>query len=215
MHIIDIYQTLLSHFGEQGWWPMQRGFSPKGWEVCLGAVLTQNTNWRNVEKALANLKNSGILGYGDILKTDIHKLARLIKPSGYYNQKAKKLHELAGLVSRYKNISEFLRTIQRDELLGVKGIGKETADSILLYAGSRAHFVVDAYTKRIFSRLGLLSSEADYDEIKCYFENNLPRDVLLYKEFHALIVRLGKDVCRKKPICDLCPLSDICDHDTF
>ena len=208
--LTEIYNRLLDFFGPQNWWPMQRGFRPPEWEVCLGAILTQNTNWNNVERALSNLKKAKILGYKDILAIKEKSLAELIKPSGYYNQKAKRLKSLAKLVSEYGSVENFLTNVERDELLAVKGIGKETADSILLYACSKPYFVVDAYTRRIFSRLDLLKYDMDYEEIRKFFEDNLPRDILLYREFHALIVKLGKDICKKKPLCNDCPLLKIC-----
>mgnify|MGYP000371380938 CR=1 FL=1 len=210
MRLVRIYNTLLKHFGKQNWWPMEGGFSPREWEVCLGAILTQNTNWGNVEKALMNLRSNGILGYRDILKAGEKRLAGLIRPSGYYNQKARKLMELAEFVSGYGTVDRFLRAVSRHELLGIKGVGKETADSILLYAAGRAYFVVDAYTRRIFSRIGLVGHDSDYEEVRSYFESNLPKDISVYKEFHALIVKLGKEICRKKPLCGSCPLSDKC-----
>lgn len=198
--LLEIYEMLLKRFGPQNWWPMQNGFSPPEWEVCVGAVLTQNTNWGNVEKALVNLKNESVLNKEDIKRIRTEKLAELIRPAGYYNQKARKLKALAG----------FRGEATRENLLGVWGIGRETADSILLYAYGKPYFVVDAYTKRIFSRLGLVREDSDYDTVREFFESMLPRDAELYKEYHALIVKLGKDFCRKKPSCSGCPLGVMC-----
>jgi len=196
-----IYRPLLEYFGPQNWWPMQRGFRPPEWEVCLGAVLTQNTNWSNVEKALSNLKASGIISKQDILRLGENELAELIKPSGYYNQKAKKLRILAS----------FNGKVTRNNLLSLWGIGRETADSILLYAYNKPYFVIDAYTRRIFSRLGLVQKDSSYEELRHFFERNIPRDTAIYKEYHALIVELGKRFCRKKPLCNECPISHFCE----
>ena len=200
--LLKIYETLLKHFGPQGWWPMQNGFSTPEWEVCVGAILTQNTSWSNVEKALGNLKNEGILNKEDIKKICTEKLAELIRPAGYYNQKSRKL----------KMLASFNGGVSRNSLLGIWGIGRETADSILLYAYGKPCFVVDAYTKRIFSRLGLVREDSDYESVRKYFESGLPKNPDIYKEFHALIVRLGKDFCRKKPSCSGCPLVPMCRH---
>ncbi len=174
-------------------------FSPPEWEVCIGAVLTQNTNWGNVELALRNMKGKGIISREDIKKIKEKDLAGIIRPAGYYNQKAKKL----------KILASFSGKPARDNLLGLWGLGPETVDSILLYAYNRPYFVIDAYTKRVFSRLGVKLRE-DYEEWRNYFESRLPRDVNLYKEFHALIVELAKNFCKKRPECRKCPLSGRC-----
>ncbi len=200
--MLEIYKTLLKRFGPQGWWPMKRGFSPPEWEVEVGAILTQNAAWTNVEKALGNLIRDGITSREALLKVHEKKLAELIMPSGYYNQKARKLRILAG----------FSGKPTRESLLSLWGIGPETADSILLYAYGIPTFVVDAYTRRIFTRIGTLSGKETYSEIKEVFESRIPRDIELYKEFHALIVRLAKENCRKKPECGGCPLEGGCKH---
>ena len=197
---LRIYETLLDSFGPQDWWPMQRGFIPKGWEVELGAILTQNTSWKNAEAALKNLKSAGIVSREDVIRIPEKRLASLIRPSGYYRQKAKKLKGLAG----------FSGEPDREKLLGIWGIGRETADSILLYAYGKPFFVVDAYTVRVFSRLGLVGKDWGYERIREFFEENLPRKASLYKEYHALIVELGKRFCRKKPLCQKCPLNKAC-----
>jgi endonuclease-3 related protein len=199
MNPLTVYDTLLKSLGGQDWWPMHGGFNPKEWEVELGAVLTQNTSWKNVEIALGNLKREGIVSRGDVRKIPVKRLENLIRPSGYYRQKAKKLKNLAG----------FSGEITRENLLGIWGIGKETADSILLYAYDRPFFVVDAYTRRVFSRLGFVGKEWDYERIREFFEKNLPRKTSVYREYHALIVELGKRFCRKRPLCDGCPLKGI------
>jgi endonuclease-3 related protein len=198
--LMDIHNSLLAHFGPRNWWPMQRGFSPVEWEVEVGAVLTQNTNWKNVEIALKNLKKSGIVSREKTMKISEKELEKLIRPSGYYRQKARKLKLLAG----------FKGSVTRENLLLIWGIGRETVDSILLYAYGKLYFVVDAYTVRIFSRLGLIGDDWNYERTREFFENNLPKNTKLYKEFHALIVELGKNFCKKKPLCKGCPVSSSC-----
>jgi endonuclease-3 related protein len=179
----------------------------------VGAVLTQNTNWVNVSRAIANLKEAGLLSVDALftLPTDI--LAHYIRPAGYYNLKAGRLKNLLALVAQYENgldglFAEDTHTL-RERLLSVRGIGPETADSIMLYAAGRPVFVVDAYTHRILTRHALIPEEADYYEIQDYFLDQLPADAALFNEYHALLVRLGKDFCNKsKPRCALCPLTD-------
>jgi len=205
----EIYQKLYGCFGPQYWWPGETDF-----EVILGAILTQNTAWSNVEKAIKNLRKKGFLNPGSLKSVPLKKLANLIRPSGYYNQKAKKI----------KNFIEFLFTnyqgslrrmfsgdflILRSRLLEVNGIGPETADSILLYAGRKPIFVVDAYTRRILSRHSLVNPDASYAEIQNYFMDNLKNDTGLFNEYHALLVRLAKEACKAKPNCSLCPLAKI------
>ncbi len=184
MDILQIYQKLYAKFGPQYWWP---GDSRE--EIIIGAILTQSTNWKNVDKAIANLKQNNLINFCRILKTNNQKLAEIIKPAGYHNQKAKKL----------KAVSEFFLNLgnnmpSRSQLLEIHGIGPETADSILLYAYERPEFVVDTYTKRIFSQIKLIKPTAKYSEIKNFFESNLPRDAKLFNEYHALIVRAGKEL---------------------
>jgi len=188
------YKKLLNERGPQGWWPInseyREGYKTpendyEAWEICVGAILTQNTNWGNVEKALFNLRKEGKLGFESFLKMRTAALARLIRSSGYYNQKAVRLKEFARAVS-LKGVGEFLKTVTREELLSFRGIGPETADSLLLYAGKRPFFVVDAYTRRLF---GL---DGSYENIRALFEKQLPRDWTVYNEFHALIVAEGK-----------------------
>jgi endonuclease-3 related protein len=198
--LTKIYSTLLESLGPQRWWPIRGSFSPGEWEVCLGAVLTQNTSWKNVEKALENLRASNILSKEDIIQTPQETLTKIIRPAGYFNQKARKLKELAS----------FTGEPTRESLLSLWGIGKETADSILLYAYNKPYFVIDAYTRRVFSRLGLIKGDEEYDELRLLFESSIPREVKVYKEYHALIVNLGKNVCKKEPLCEDCPVSGIC-----
>jgi endonuclease-3 related protein len=206
--LLVIYQKLLSFFGEQGWWPADTPF-----EVVVGAILTQNTAWRNVERAIENLKGEGVLTPRGLKGIDESRLAELIRPAGYYNVKARRLKGLMEfLVKVYggnltKMFSEPLATL-RGKLLAVKGIGPETADSILLYAGGKPIFVIDAYTKRILSRHGMIADGASYGDIQDLFMRNLPQDVSLYKEYHALFVQLAKTFCKTKSHCAGCPLEE-------
>ncbi len=212
MKPLDVYRRLLKAYGPQGWWPMQNGFYPPEWEVCVGAVLTQNTNWRNVEKALKELREAGVVTPGKTLKVKNHLLKNFIRSSGYYTQKSHRLKALAELVSQFEGEKDFLKGIDRKDLLLVKGIGPETADSILLYAAGKKFFVVDAYTRRVFSRFGMIKEKWEYEKIRLFFEKNLPMEADVYKEFHGLIVRHAKDRCRKAPLCNLCPLSGPCKY---
>lgn len=194
--------------GPQQWWPGETPF-----EVVIGAILTQNTNWSNVEKAIRNLKTAGRLSPEGIHELLVTELAQLIRPSGFFNVKARRVKTFINwLFSRYEgNLARMFNQdlqVLRDELLSVKGIGPETADSILLYAGNLPTFVVDAYTHRIFSRHGFISEESTYDEMKSFFEENLPRDVKLFNEYHALLVNIGKRYCKSKKVCEPCPLRD-------
>jgi endonuclease-3 related protein len=207
---VQVYSRLLKEFGPQGWWPVQNGFSPPEWEVCVGAVLTQNTNWGNVEKALSSLKSAGITTPAKTLKVHNHILKNHIRSSGYYTQKAHRLKALAEFVSQFESEKSFLDGVDRKDLLLIHGIGPETADSILLYAANKKFFVVDAYTRRIFTRFGLIKEKWDYDKVRLFFEKNLPKDADVYKEYHALIVKLGKGTCRNIPLCMKCPLNGPC-----
>lgn len=196
--IFKIYTKLLKEHGPRKWWPVSGFTEPKEWEICIGAILTQNTAWKNVEKALSNLDESACRTVDDILNVDMSKLRRLIKPSGFFNQKAKRLKVFARyVIENFGSVGNFLRSITREELLKVNGIGPETADAILLYACSKPYFVVDAYTKRIFSRLGIIEQSWKYEQVREFFENNLPKDVQIYQEFHALIVKHAKECCKK------------------
>lgn len=203
----SIYQKLYSKFGPQYWWPARTPF-----EVMIGAILTQNTSWSNVEKAIANLKRHRALAPQKLYQMPLKELALLIKPAGYYNIKAKRLKAfLDFLFKHYRGrIKQMLHadiaTLRR-QLLSVKGIGPETADSILLYALEKPVFVVDAYTKRILSRHKLVRQDAAYDEVQKLFSRSLKNGVKLFNEYHALLVKLGKDYCHKtKPKCGSCPL---------
>ncbi|MCX5695933.1 MAG: endonuclease III domain-containing protein [Candidatus Omnitrophica bacterium] len=202
-----IYSKLHSHFGPQHWWPAESPF-----EVMVGAILTQNTSWQNVEKAIANLKKHQVLNPRKIYNLPQAKLARLIRSTGYYNLKARRLKEfLKFFINEYaasvKKISQAKSGSLRKELLMVKGIGPETADSILLYALNKPVFVIDAYTKRIFSRHKLLPPDCAYPQAQGLFMSGLKKDARLFNEYHALLVALAKAYCRKsKPKCSVCPL---------
>jgi len=204
------FTTLYSAFGPQGWWPGRTRF-----EVIVGAILTQNTNWGNVERAIVNLRKAEALTPGAMHSFPQDKLAELIRPAGYFNVKARRLRNFLGhLFDNYgsssSNLTRFLKqesAALRQELLSINGIGPETADSILLYAANKAVFVIDAYTKRILARHGLAPEDADYAFMQGLFMDNLERDAVLFNEYHALIVRTGKDYCKtKKPLCKECPL---------
>lgn len=205
-----VYKKLYSRFGPQHWWPAESPF-----EVAVGAILTQNTNWQNVEKALNNLKKNKLLVPRKLYGLSHKRLASLIRPAGYYNIKARRLKEfLKFLIKSYKGSLAVMSLADtqalRDELLCVNGIGPETADSILLYALDKPVFVVDAYTKRVLARHHFIKEEVEYGVIQDLFMRNLAAETKLFNEFHALIVRLGKECCtKKKPKCGICPLSDV------
>lgn len=204
-----VYKKLYQAYGPQQWWPGDTPF-----EVIIGAILTQNTNWTNVEKAIINLKKAGILSPPELRNIDQDSLAELIRPSGYFNIKANRLKNFIHFLFEQFNgnldamFSADMKKV-RNQLLQVKGIGPETADSILLYAGNYPLFVVDAYTKRIFSRLTILDEEHTYHQVQDYFMAHLEEDAQLYNEYHALIVRHGKEHCKTRPLCKACPLLDI------
>jgi len=208
--LIDICRRLFARFGSQHWWPAEEPF-----EVIVGAILTQSAAWGNVEKAIANLKEVGALSPGKLRRLSLSRLAKLVHPCGYYNAKALKLKSFAfWLGNRYDDDLNRLFACDteelRQQLLSVHGIGQETADSILLYAADKPVFVVDAYTRRIFSRIGLTPAKDSYAGYQAFFMDNLPADAGLFNEYHALLVRLGKEVCRRRPLCSRCCLGDIC-----
>lgn len=208
--LMEVFDLLLSTYGPQGWWP---GDSP--FEVIVGAVLTQNTAWQNVAQAIANLKREGLLDASALLDAEPETVKALIAPAGFFNVKYDRLMNVLEYLTRHDLDLERFRHLPvadlRDELLQVNGVGPETADSILLYAFERPVFVVDAYTRRLFSRLGHGWMErGPYDEIQELFVEVLPRDAGLYNEFHALIVVHCKDTCKKSPLCSGCCLSSFC-----
>lgn len=201
-----IYETMHRHGGHQRWWPADSPF-----EVMVGAILTQNTSWSNVEKAILNLKRAKVLTPQKLNQAPPKKLLEWLRPSGFFNIKAKRLKSfLAYFKNRYRFSLGRMKKIElsqlRQELLRVKGIGPETADSILLYALGRPVFVIDAYTRRVFSRHGLIQPDLPYEEIRKWFEANLPSSKELFNDYHAQIVRVGKYFCRKTPDCSKCPL---------
>jgi endonuclease III related protein len=205
-----VYQRLSKTFGPQHWWPAESPF-----EVIVGAILTQNTSWRNVEKAIENLREADLLDPHTLYAVPVGELEELIQPAGYFRVKAKRLRSLLEfLIERFDGSLDAMFAVGlpdlRRELLEVHGIGPETADSILLYAGGLPTFVVDAYTHRIFARHGWIDFDADYERIQDYAQSELPQDVAIYNEFHAILVRIGKDFCRKSsPKCQECPLCEL------
>jgi endonuclease-3 related protein len=202
-----IYQKLYRAFGPQHWWPGDTPF-----EIAIGAILTQNTNWTNVEKAIQNLKRNNALSVRALHAMPVKVLADLIRPSGYFNIKAKRLKSFISFLKNdyhgsMKNLSNKDTVFLRKELLSIHGIGSETADSILLYALDRPVFVIDAYTKRVLSRHGIMDYKDSYDAFQELFHSTLKKDVQMFNEYHALFVRVGKTFCKQqKPLCDECPL---------
>ena len=210
--LLDIYQRLFDRYGPQSWWPADDPF-----EVIVGAILTQSAAWTNVEQAISNLKAANALTPTALYDLPLDRLAQLIRPSGYYNAKALKLKAFADrLHSKYNSDLERLFTLDtatlRPELLSIYGIGEETADSIILYAAGRPIFVIDAYTRRIVSRLSLAPEKDSYRNFQALFTENLPHEEGLFNEYHALLVRHGKEVCRKIPRCTPCCLRSLCSH---
>ena len=210
--LLDIYHRLMARYGPQHWWPAQEPF-----EIIVGAILTQSAAWSNVEKAIANLKSARALSPKALRKLPLDKLATLVYPCGYYNAKAVKLKSFVHWLGKYydDNLDKLFSTdigYLRQQLLSVHGIGQETADSIILYVANKPIFVIDAYTQRIVRRIGLAPGSNNYRTLQTLFMHHLPNDTRLFNEYHALLVRLGKDVCRSQPLCQQCCLNDIC-HD--
>ncbi len=207
---IDIYKVLRRRFGFLDWWP---GNTPD--EILIGAILTQNTSWKNVEKAITNLKRSHLLSVPNMSRARTSIIERCIRPSGYYRQKAQRLKKVCEyILENYGSLGKFLGKESaelREELLSLKGIGLETADSIILYAAEKPVFVIDAYTRRIVGRIYGEKEEKEYNVLQQRIQNSIPKDTGLYNDFHAQIVELGKNYCRKKPLCRDCPLLRICD----
>ena len=205
----DAYRRLLAHYGPTHWWP---GDSP--FEIAVGAILTQNTAWGNVEKAIRNLKRERLLSPRRILDCPGASLHEALRPSGYFRVKARRLRSFCRyLVERHRGSVKRMARLPLDslrhELLEVDGIGPETADDILLYACEKTVFVVDAYTRRILSRHGLCPPDIRYEDLRSLFERNLPSNLTMFKEFHGLIVYAGKDFCRRSPKCPQCPLAPL------
>jgi endonuclease-3 related protein len=205
-----VYRRLRASRGPAGWWPAESAF-----EVCVGAILVQNTAWSNVEKSLRALRARGLLSFEALRDVPAEELAPIIRSSGCFNVKARRLRALLDFLGReYGGRVESMAREEpwalRAKLLAVAGIGRETADSIALYAAGLPLFVVDAYTRRVFSRLGLVRGDEPYDVLQRVFMDALPAEALLYNEYHAQVVMLAKDVCRAKPLCDVCPLSAVC-----
>ncbi len=208
MGFYAIYEQLRQHFGPKDWWPADTAF-----EVMVGAILTQNTAWTNVEKAIRNLRSADSLDPQIICALPHEKLARLIRPSGYYNIKTRRLQAWCNWYLEYggyEALDKLPTPELRAEVLSVYGIGPETADDIVLYAFNRPVFVIDAYTRRIFSRLGLIAGDESYDDLSALFEQELPTNTALFNEYHALIVNQAKHICQKKPRCEQCPLAPDC-----
>lgn len=208
MQPYGFYQALSKHFPKQKWWKGGK------FEIIIGAILTQNTSWNNVEIALENLKKADMLNIEKLANTDLNSIKKLIKPAGFYSQKSKYIRTISKhLLDNFGgNLNKFFnRPVWRirEELLSLNGIGNETADSILLYAGNKPVFVVDAYTKRISHRMGM-TKEKKYSELQKVFESNIPHDMKLFKEFHALIVEHAKKYCKKNPECKICPVAGGC-----
>jgi endonuclease-3 related protein len=209
--LMDIYNRMYLHFGSRHWWPADAAF-----EVVVGAILTQNVAWKNVEQAIQNLKAHDLLQPHVLVQIDLDKLANLIRPTRYFNMKAKKLRAFCQhLMDNYAGSLEcfFEKELWalREELLSIYGIGEETADSILLYAAQKPIFVVDTYTRRIFSRLGQVDPDIKYEALQKFFMENIPPDIALYNEYHALIDAVGSHYCAvKKPLCRECPLKPLC-----
>lgn len=208
--LLEIYEALYKHFGPRNWWPAETRF-----EVVVGALLAQFVSWKNVQKAISNLKSKNMLNPTVILNAEDELVETLIKPTRFYKQKTRKLKEFCYVLKhKYKgsldNLFRLDMSSLRKELLSIKGIGPETADSIMLYAAEKPVFVVDTYTKRIFQRLGYFESDIDYHSMQKFFAENLPEDVSLYNEYHALIDALGNGICKNKPLCIDCPLTRFC-----
>jgi endonuclease-3 related protein len=204
--LMSTYHALRERFGSRHWWPADSTF-----EVCVGAILTQNTSWKNVAKAIDSLRAAGKLEPFKIYRTTHEELALIIKPAGYFNVKATRLRNFINhLVEKHGGDLDSLFSAPvitlREELLSIKGIGKETADSMILYAAHKLIFVVDAYTKRVLYRHGLVKGDADYDTMQTIFEVNIPPDVDLFNDFHAQLVAVGHQYCKRIPLCDKCPL---------
>jgi endonuclease-3 related protein len=204
--LFTIYDALHAAFGHQHWWPAKTPF-----ETMIGAILTQSVSWKNAARAVKNLEAAGMLDPRLLATADTEDVARYIVPSRFYNQKAERIREFSRIyVAEFQADPAVMAAAEmgalRRRLLAIKGFGEETVDTILLYACGKPIFVVDAYTRRIFSRYGLLPEKVTYDQAQHFFSDHLPPDVDLFNDYHAQIVRLGKTTCRKSPLCDRCPI---------
>jgi endonuclease-3 related protein len=208
--LTELYEAMLAHFGPQGWWPGEGAL-----EICVGAILTQNTNWANVERAIANLRAANAMDVRTMLALESAELAELIRPAGYFNVKARRLRSFLQAMANETDgdVAAFLTAPSpkrlRERLLAIHGIGPETADSMVLYAAELPTFVVDAYTMRILQRHGLIAESARYEEVRELFQSSLPPDVQLWNEYHALLVATGKHFCKPTPRCGGCPLNGL------
>jgi len=209
-NLVDIFQRLFDHYGPQSWWPAEHEF-----EVMVGAVLTQNTNWKNVELALENLRKHNVLDFHEILKLEIGDLETLIRPAGFYRKKANTIRSICSCLVDHQGIEGLSRQSHeycRKAILDITGIGDETADAILLYALDKPAFVIDKYTNRIVSRLNSTDSSLGAQDLQQAFMQQLPPQLACYQEYHALLVEHAKVHCRKKPVCIACPLQSQCEH---
>ena len=205
--LLALYHSLHAHYGDLAWWPADSAF-----EIAVGAILTQNTDWRNVEKALGNLKSANALSIEAILEMPTDQLEMLVRPSGYFRMKTDRLKQLCEFLqsNSFDALKKMGRDQARERLLSVKGVGPETADDIVLYALDIPSFVIDTYTRRLLERFGLYSSKLKYPELQAAFHQQLPEDASLFKQYHALIVEHAKVSCRKKPLCESCVLKETC-----
>jgi len=209
--LMQIYNRMFAYFGPRSWWPGETMF-----EICVGAILTQSVSWKNVMKAIDNMKRAGLLELESMYTASAEAIEQCIIPTMYYRMKTKKLQAFVSHIMQKYN-GDLAKMFSKDmdslriELLSIYGIGPETADSIILYAAEKPAFVVDAYTRRIFSRLGIFSDDVTYDEMKNYFMQRLSPDVPLYNEYHALVTGIGNRFCsNKRPKCKECPLGEKC-----
>ena len=207
MDLYSLFNELNDHYGDLAWWPADSAF-----EIAVGAILTQNTDWRNVEKALGNLKSANVLSIEAILETPTDQLEMLVRPSGYFRMKADRLKQLCDFLqsNSFDALKKMGREHARELLLCVKGVGPETADDIVLYALDIPSFVIDTYTRRLLERFGLYSAKLKYSVLQATFHQQLPEDSSLFKQYHALIVEHAKVSCRKKPLCESCALKETC-----
>lgn len=212
MNSLNLYNALREYFGEVGvWWPKENPF-----EVVVGAILAQQTKWSNVEKVLNDLKKADALTPKGIAMLPSEELKSIVKPSGFFNQKSERLKEISEYIlaiydGNVKLLFDKDKKLLREELLVFKGVGKETADSIILYGAEKKEFVVDTYTKRIYSRLNIVDEKISYDNLKKHITSEIPEELIVYQEFHGLIVLMGKNLCKKyNPKCGQCPLNSKC-----